>query len=306
MVNSLKIELNRTIITNEDYIYYSNMIPHLLENSKNDDLLYRGIDLHNDITFETNANKNILMTKVGDTIKVKIPIFLRDISDYFRQLDFAHEFGEYNISLQVVDQIHYHAADMRSITQIIKSAILYTDVCYLDEENRIDYIKNINRFNKTIPIFDNNVKVDNNKILGNKFTMHLNNVINCKNMYSMFIKDDAVVKIPNKSCSDIQLKVNSQKFQNPIDNNLDAYIISKNRSPRNNEFLLNYNQFVDNYLIYSFPLDRVLKYDSGSKSVDISCDPDDNSESTAIIIYQQSTYINLKIENGSLVVNKTY
>ena len=60
MVNSLKIELNRIIITNEDYIYYSNMIPHLLENSKNDDLLYKGIDLHNDITFETNANKKIL------------------------------------------------------------------------------------------------------------------------------------------------------------------------------------------------------------------------------------------------------
>ena len=44
MVNSLKIQLNQTIITNEDYIYYSNMIPHLLENSKNDDILYRGID----------------------------------------------------------------------------------------------------------------------------------------------------------------------------------------------------------------------------------------------------------------------
>ena len=99
MVNSLKIQLNQTIITNEDYIYYSNMIPHLLENSKNDDFLYRGIDLHNDITFKTNANKNNIMTKVGDTVKVKIPIFLRDISDYFRQLDFPHEFGEYNISL---------------------------------------------------------------------------------------------------------------------------------------------------------------------------------------------------------------
>ena len=174
------------------------------------------------------------------------------------------------------------------------------------KKNKIEYIKNINKFNKTIPIFDNNVKVDNNKILGNKFTTHLNNVINCKNMYLMFIKDDAVVKIPNKSCSNIQLKVDSQKFQNPIDNNLDAYIIFKNRSPYNNEFLLNYNQFVDNYLIYSFPLDRVLKYDSGSKSVDISCDPDDSSESTAIIICQQSAHINLKIENGSLLVNKTY
>ena len=38
MINSIKIELNRTIISNEDYVYYSNIIPHLLENSKNDDL----------------------------------------------------------------------------------------------------------------------------------------------------------------------------------------------------------------------------------------------------------------------------
>ena len=73
-------------------------MPHLLENSKSDDL-----SLHDNVTFNTNANKNIFMEKVGDTIKVKIPIFLRDISDYFRQLDFAHEFGEYNISIQVVD-----------------------------------------------------------------------------------------------------------------------------------------------------------------------------------------------------------
>ena len=150
------------------------------------------------------------------------------------------------------------------------------------------------------------MKVDNNKILGNKFTMHLNNVSNFKNMYLMFIKDDAIIKIPNKSCSDIQIKIDSQKFQNPITNNVDSFIIFKNRSPYNNEFLLDYNQFVNNYLIYSFPLDRMLKYDSGSKSVDISCDPDDNSNASSIVIYQQSVYINLKIENGSLIVSKSY
>ena len=249
MVNSLKIELNRTIITNEDYIYYSNMIPHLLENSKSENIIYRCIDLHDDITFSANENKDIFITKVNDTITVKVPIFLRDISDYFRQLDFPHEFGEYNISLQIVDQIYYNAADMGIITQTIKSAYLYTDVCYLDEKNKIEYIKNIDKFNKTIPIFDNNVKVDNNKILGNKFKMHLNNVLNCKNMYLMFIKDDAVVKIPNKSCSNIQLKVDSQKFQNPTDNNLDAYIIFKNRSPYNNEFLFFFIKKVSLFII---------------------------------------------------------
>ena len=85
MVNSLKIELNRTIITNEDYIY-SNTIPHLLKNSKSDDLLYRGIDLHDSITLKANSNNENFMTKVGDTVTVKVPIFLRDISEYLRDL----------------------------------------------------------------------------------------------------------------------------------------------------------------------------------------------------------------------------
>ena len=134
----------------------------------------------------------------------------------------------------------------------------------------------------------------------------MNNVYNCKNVYLMFIKDNSIVKIPNKSCSNIQLKINSEKFQNIIENNLDAFLIFKNRPPYTNEFLLNYNQFLDNYLIYSFPLDRMLKHDSGNKSIIINGEPDDNSSSSAIAIYQQASYMNFKTENGSLVVSKTY
>ena len=84
MVNSIKIELNRTIISNEDYVYYLNIILHPLENSKNDDLLYRGIDLHNIITFSANTNKNVFISNTNDTVTVKVPIYLKDISDYFR------------------------------------------------------------------------------------------------------------------------------------------------------------------------------------------------------------------------------
>ena len=100
------------------------MIPHLLENSKSDDLLYRGIDLHDKVTFNANANKNIFMVKVNNNVTVKVPIFLRDISDYFRQLDFPHEFGEYNISLQVADEMYYNKPNIGVITQTIKSAYL--------------------------------------------------------------------------------------------------------------------------------------------------------------------------------------
>ena len=306
MINSIKIELNRTIITNEDHIYYSNIIPHLLENSKNDDLLYRAIDLHEDVDFKTNTNKNVFISNAGDTVTVKVPIYLKDISDYFRQLTFPLEFCDYNISIQVVDEIYHKTAAMNIESQTIKSAYLYTDICYLDEKTNLDYLKNINKFNKTIPFFDNNVVTNHNKIVNTYFTIHVNNVYNCKNMYLMFIKDNSIVKIPNKSCSNIQLKVNSEKFQNVIENNNDAFLIFKNRSPYTNEFLLNYNQFLNHYLIYSFPLDRLLKNDSGNKSIIINGEPDDNSSSTAIIIYQQASYINFKIENNSLVVTKTY
>ena len=306
MINSIKIELNRTIITNEDHIYYSNIIPHLLENSKSDDLLYRAIDLHDDVTFKTNTNKDVFISNAGDTVTVKVPIYLKDISDYFRQLTFPLEFCEYNIFIQVVDEIYYKTANMNIQSQTIKSAYLYTDICYLDEKTNLDYLKNINKFNKTIPFFDNNVVINRNKIENTNFTIHVNNVYNCKNMYLMFIKDNSIVKIPNKSCSNIQLKVNSEKFQNVIENNNDAFIIFKNRSPYTNEFLLNYKQFLNNYLIYSFPLDRILKNDSANKSIIINGEPDDNSVSTAIIIYQQAAYINFKIENNSLVVTKTY
>ena len=135
MINSIKIELNRTIISNEDYIYYSNIIPHLLENSKNDDMLYRGIDLHNDVTFDTNTNENNFITNQGDTVTVKVTIYLKDKLDYIRQLNFPLEFCEYNISIQVVDEIYYKAVNMNIESQTIKSAYLFTDVCYLDEKN---------------------------------------------------------------------------------------------------------------------------------------------------------------------------
>ena len=302
MINSIKIELNRTIVSNEDYVYYSNIIPHLLENSKSDDLLYRGIDLHDEVTFKTNTNKNIFITNANDTVTVKVPIYLKDISDYFRQLNFPLEFCDYNIFIQVVDEIYYKTTAMNIESRTIKSAYLFTDVCYLDEKTNLDYLKNINKFNKSIPIFDNNVVINHNKIAATNFTIHVNNVYNCKNMYLMFIKDNSIVKIPNKSCSNIQLKINSQKFQNVIENNNDAFLILKNRSPYANEFLLNYNQFLNNYLIYGFPLDQMLKHDSRNKSIIINGKPDDNSPSTAIIIYQQASYINFKIEKYIIII----
>ena len=169
-------------------------------------MLYRGIDLHDNVTFNTNPNKNIFITNQDDTATVKIPIYLNDISDYFRQLTFPLEFCEYDISIEVVNEIYYKTAAMNIESQTIKSAYLFIDVCYLDEKNNLDYLKNINKFNKTIAIFDNNVVINHNKIVDNNFTIHMNNVYNCKNMYLINVRGELLL---GGAYSDSVFKANS-------------------------------------------------------------------------------------------------
>ena len=53
----MKIELNDRIISNESKVNYSHIINHLLKNSKNDDLIYRNIDIHTDVVKYNDTKK---------------------------------------------------------------------------------------------------------------------------------------------------------------------------------------------------------------------------------------------------------
>ena len=57
MIQELKIELNNKIISNEHNTNYSYIINHILENSKNDDLIYRNIGIHTDVVKYNDTNK---------------------------------------------------------------------------------------------------------------------------------------------------------------------------------------------------------------------------------------------------------
>ena len=83
MIQELKIELNNKIMSNEYNTNYSYIINHILENSKNDDLIYRNIDIHQNVVKYNDADKDIFLTKNGDTMRVKCNVFLKDISNFF-------------------------------------------------------------------------------------------------------------------------------------------------------------------------------------------------------------------------------
>ena len=194
MIQELKIELNNKIISNEYNSNYSYIINHVLENSKNDDLIYRNIDIHQNFVKYNDTNKDIFLTKNGDTMRV--------VCNFFKNLNIPLEFAEFNITLKLVDQIY--VTDQDNVTQTLVSSHLYVDRVILHEIEKLEYLKNHNNFNVNIKFLKNYVKKDNNNITNEYFDVFVNNVRNFNDLFLLLIKDNNnTLKLPNKRCKNI-------------------------------------------------------------------------------------------------------
>ena len=106
MISELKIELNNRIISNESNIHRSYIINHLLENSKNGNAIYRNINIHTDVVNYNDTNEDTFLTKNDDTMRVICNVYLKDISNFFKNLHMPLKFSEFNLTLKLVDQIY--------------------------------------------------------------------------------------------------------------------------------------------------------------------------------------------------------
>ena len=81
----------------------------------------------------------------------------------------------------------------------------------------------------------------------------------------------------------------------------------KDKSIYNEKFLINYSDFITNYRIYSFNLDRKIKDDNTNKFINIVCNGVKNSPSTVFIVYKSYATITLKIDKkDGMTVYKSY
>ena len=305
MISELKIELNNRIISNETNVNYSHLINHLLENSKNDDLIYRNIDIHTNVVKYDDSKKNVFLTENGDTMRVTCYVFLKDISNFFKNLNIPLKFSEFNITLRLVDQIY--VTDQANTTQTLVSASLYVDQVELHEIEEIEFVKNYNNFDVNIPFLENFVIRDSQNITDNEFNIGANNCTNTNDMFLMLVKDDVnTLRLPNKKAKNLQLYIGNQLFQTGIKSNLEAYLELKKRSEFFDEFIIDYNRFLNNYTVYAFPINRYSKKDKSTKYINITGTGVDNGNSKGILVWRQMSNINLKINNNSLVIRKTY
>ena len=204
MISELKIELNDRIISNENNVDYSYIINYLLENGKNDNLIYRNIDIHSNAVKYDDTKKDELLTKNDDTMKVVCNVFLKDISNFFKNLHIPLIFSEFNITLKLVDQIY--VTDQAGTSQTLVSANLYVDQVILHEMEEIQFIKNHNNFDVNISFLENFVKKDSQSITDGEFNVSGNNCSNTNDVFLMLVKDDVVtdnthtntLRLPNK------------------------------------------------------------------------------------------------------------
>ena len=294
MISELKIELNNRIVSNETNVNYSHLINHLLENSKNDDLIYRNIDIHTGVVKYDDTKKDVFLTKNGDTMRVTCNVFLKDISNFFKNLNMPLKFSEFNITLRLVDQIY--VTDQAGTSQTLVSASLYVDQIELHEMEKIEFVKNYNNFDVNIPFLENFVIRDSQNITDKEFNIGANNCTNTNDMFLMLVKDNNnALRLPNKRAKNLQLYIGNQLFQTGIKSDLESYLELKKRSEFFDEFIIDYNRFLNNYTIYAFPINRYSKKDKSTKYINITGVGVDGDVSKGILVWRQMSNINFKI-----------
>ena len=118
--------------------------------------------------------------------------------------------------------------------------------------------------------------------------------------------DDNTLQMHNKKAKDLHCYIGHQKFQSSVNTDLDAFIDLKKRSKFFDEFAIDYNRFLTNYNIYAFPINRYSRKDKSTKYINITGVGVDEDGSKASLVWRKMSNINLKINNNSLEIRKTY
>ena len=318
IVKSLEIQLNNVNISNESNIHRSNLVNFILNNSYSSPSSYRNIRKSNQETLNIDDNKFITKAtyfnkkKDEDVIKphyitFKIPIFLKDISDYFRKIDLI-QFGEFNIKIQLIDKIF--VAKREGCAYEIKNVYLYTEEVKLTDSDNIKYLKMLdNKFTKKINFMENHTVTFDGKLKEINEDFAINNTRNSDSVFIYGILNVNKVglnnDLPSVKFENIQLNIDNIRFENPIPNDISAYNIIKNKSNHSDNFIITYEEFLEYYRIYCFNVNRQTQNDSNNKFMNIITNIEETS-STVYIVWRNYSTIEMEYTKNGLNIYKTY
>ena len=324
IVNSLKISLNNVIISNEVNINRSSLVNYILNNGKDSHTDYRNLEINNSSAEDLTIKYNPFISKetyvrnsdIGEDddisdkfhyVNFKIPIFLKDISDFFKKVDLL-KFAEFNIDISFIDKIIISKRD--NITTTIKSCFLYVEEIKLSDEDHIRHLKLLNNgYIKTINFLENHTRIFDEKLTTINENFYINNVRNADSVYIYGIldtnKEGFHFDLPCVKFEDIYLNIDNVRFENPITNDISAYKILKSKSNHSDKFLISYENFRQYYRVYCFNVSRNIRDNHNNKFMNIITNIEESS-CTVYIVFKTLSSVKLEYDKSNgLVVYKS-
>ena len=318
LVKNLKIQLNNVNISNEVNVNRSSLIDFVLNNSHNESILFRNLSIASSdgLTIENNKfiTKDTYFKKVEGSDEVKnhfidfeIPIFLKDISSFFNNIDIMH-YAEFDIIINLIDELFVSSRD--GVTYDIKSAHLIVEEIKLNEEDELKYLKKLdNGYQKTINFLENHVKIFNDKFNIVRQDFYVNNVRNGDSIYIYGIldanKNGMHYDLPSVGFKEPFLNIDNTRFENEISNDISAFKNFKSKSIHQNDFLINYIEYLNYYRIYFWNISRQIKNDNANKFINIITEMNE-SACEVYIVFKTSASVTLKYsKNDKLIVYKS-
>ena len=324
IVNSLNISLNNVIISNEVNINRSSLVNYILNNGKDSHTDYRNLELNTSSAEDLTIKYNPFISKetyvrssdVGEDddisdkfhyVNFKIPIFLKDISDFFKKVNLL-KFAEFNIDISFIDKIIISKRE--NITTTIKSCYLYVEEIKLSNEDHIRYLKLLNNgYTKSINFLENHTRIFDDKLTTINENFYVNNIRNADSVYIYGIldsnKEGFHFDLPSVKFEDIYLNIDNIRFENPITNDVSAYKILKSKSNHSDKFLISYENFRQYYRVYCFNVSRNIRDNHNNKFMNIIT----NLEESACTVYVVfKTFSTVKLEynkSNGLIVYKS-
>ena len=317
LVEYLRISLNNVIIINESFVNRSALVKYVLNNACNDPTFCRNISKA--ISTGLNITDNQFITKDTyyspqdddeDTtnkfhyINFEIPIFLKDISEFFRKVTVL-KFAEFNIGLKLIDNMIISSRE--NIEMTIKSCHLFVKEVELYENDHIRYLNILNDgHSKAINFLECHTGIFNDKMSEINENFYVNNVQNCDSVYIYGIlntnKEGLKYDLPSIRFIKPYLNIDNIKFENPIDNDTSAYDELKSKSNHYDNFLITYPNFKNYYRIYCFNVSRNIRDDHNNKFINIITNMETTSCSVYVVLKTHSSVkLNYSKENALIV-----
>ena len=319
LIEYLRISLNNVIITNESYVNRSSLVNYVLNNAYNDPTDYRNLSKASssqlNITDHQFITKDTYYSPQDDEdtsnkfhyINFEIPIFLKDISEFFKQVTVL-KFAEFNIGLKFIDNMIISSRE--GIETTIKSCHLFVKEVELFGNDHIKYLKILNDgYSKNINFLECHTRIFNDKMSDMNENFYVNYVQNCDSVYMYGIlnknKEGLKYDLPSVKFEKPYLNIDNIKFENPIENDISAYDELKSKSNHYDNFLITYPNFKNYYRIYCFNVSRNIRDDHNNKFINIIT----NMETTSCVVYiVLKTHSSVKLnysKNNGLVVYKS-